>query len=274
MGLSPSETKACKTWLSIGVAGARHADATAGDEATSGLDAGDAARVLPDAGHFAVLQDVDAEAVSRACKAPGHRIMAHRAAATLQQAAHDREACVVEIREWKELAHLLAVEHLGIDAVQVHRVAAARALVALRIVVEQVQHAALADHRVVVEVLLQAFPQLERVLVEGDVAGHQVVRADDRGVAADVAAADVPLLQHGHVARAVVLRQVIRRGETVAATADDDEVVSGLWLRVAPGRGPAAVTAQRFPQQAENRVSGCQRSPHAGACRSRGVIPE
>ncbi len=130
------------------------------------------------------------------------------------------------------------------------------------------------DHRVVVEVLLQAFPQLERVLVEGDVAGHQVVRPDDRGIAADIAAADVPFLLHGHVARAVVLRQVIRRGEAVAATADDDEVVRSSWLRVAPGRSPAAVATQRFPQQTENRVSGCQRSPHAGACRSSGVIQE
>ena len=57
-------------------------------------------------------------------------------------------------------AHLLAVEQLGIDAVQPHGVAAPREGVALRVGMVEVQHAALADHGVVVEVLLQPLPEL------------------------------------------------------------------------------------------------------------------
>ena len=48
-------------------------------------------------------------------------------------------------------AHRLAVEQFGIDAVQPHRVAAPRIGVALRVGMVEVQHAALADHRVVIE---------------------------------------------------------------------------------------------------------------------------
>jgi hypothetical protein len=92
--------------------------------------------------------------------------MAHRAAAPLQQAALDREARVVEIEEGIHRADLLAVEQFGIDAVQDHRVAAPGEGVALRVGVDQVEHAALADHGVVVEVLLQPLPQLHRPFVE------------------------------------------------------------------------------------------------------------
>jgi hypothetical protein len=62
--------------------------------------------------------------------------------------------------------------------------------------VKQIEHAALADHGVEVELLLQPFPQLHRKFVEGRVAGQQVVRADDGGVAADIAGAEVALLHH------------------------------------------------------------------------------
>ena len=41
-----------------------------------------------------------------------------------------------------------------------HRIAAARVGIALRIGMIQIQHAALADHRVVVEILLESFPEL------------------------------------------------------------------------------------------------------------------
>ena len=146
-------------------------------------------------------------------------------------------------------AHAVAIEQLGIDAVQPHRVAAPREGVALRVGVIEVEHAALAHHRVVVEVLLQPLPQLHRPFVERLVAGQQVVRADDGGVAARIAGADVALLQHRHVGDAVLVREVIGGREPVPAAADDDDVVLGLRLGLAPGRRPAGVAAKSFPQQ-------------------------
>ncbi len=87
--------------------------------------------------------------------APGHGVVAHGAAAPLQQAALDREARVVEVQERRHGAHCVAVEQLGIDAVQPHRVAAPGVGVALGVGMVEVEHAALADHGVVVDVLLQ-----------------------------------------------------------------------------------------------------------------------
>jgi len=52
------------------------------------------------------------------------------------------------------------------------------------------------------------------------------------------AAADPALLQHGDVADAVLLGEVVGRGEAVAAAADDDDVVFRPGFRAAPGERP------------------------------------
>ena len=65
------------------------------DQAARGFQRLDrAVRVAPDAGHFAVLDDVDAERVGGARVAPGHRIVPRRAAAPLQRRAEHRVADV------------------------------------------------------------------------------------------------------------------------------------------------------------------------------------
>ena len=130
--------------------------------------------------------------------------MAHRAAAPLQQAALDREARIVEIEERHHLAHRLAVEQFGIDAVDPHGIAAPRKGIALRIGVEEIEHAALRHHGVEIEILLEPFPQLHRPFVERVVAGKHVVGADDRGVAADIAGAEPALFQHRDIGDADV----------------------------------------------------------------------
>jgi hypothetical protein len=63
------------------------------------------------------------------------------------------------------------------------------------------------------------------VLEELGVAVNHIVGADERGIAADIAGADVVPLQHRHVGDAVVLGEIIGGGETVAAAADDDDIV-------------------------------------------------
>ena len=130
--------------------------------------------------------------------------------------------------------------------------------VALRVGMIEVEHAALADHRIVVEVLLQPLPQLHRPFVERLVAGQQIVRADDGGVAARIAGADVALLQHRDVGDAVLLREIIGGREPVPAAADDDDVVLGFRLGLAPGRRPARVPAKTLLSAAKKRNTSLQ----------------
>jgi hypothetical protein len=139
--------------------------------------------------------------------------------------------------------------------VQAHGIAAARIGVALGVGVKEVEHAALADHGVVVEVLFEAFPELHRPLVEGDVASQQVVGADDGGVAADVAAPEPALLQHGDVRHPMLLGEVVGGGEPMPPAADDDDVVRRLQLGIAPHWRPAGVAAQRLADDGKNGIA-------------------
>ena len=217
IGFNPSATKACSTWLSIG---SRNPAMAATREllpatAMPTLLAPIGPRVvstpltrpssIADAGDLAVLDDVDAAIAGAAGKAPGHGVMPHRAAAGLQQPALDRKPRVVEIEERREPAHAFAIEQFGIDTVHSHRIATSRKGVALAVRMVEVQHAALADHGVVVEFLLQPLPELHRQFIEREVSRQQIVGADDRGVTADIAAADPAFLQHGDIADAVSL---------------------------------------------------------------------
>ena len=66
---------------------------------------------------------------------------------------------------------------------------------------------------------------LDHLLEEGGVAADHVVRADQRGVAADIAGADPGSFQDRNVSDAMVLRQVICRRESMSAATHDDRVV-------------------------------------------------
>ena len=80
-------------------------------------------------------------------------------------------------------------------------------------------------------------------------AGVGAIRTHDGGVAAGVAAADPAGFQHRHIGDAVVLGQVVGRGQAMAAAANDDHVVAGFWLGVAPRRSPVGLTVQGGGQE-------------------------
>src|SRR5229473_3497374 len=187
----------------------------------------------------------------------GNRIPAM--AATLQQAALDRKPGAIEIEKGIQSSHAVLIEQFGVNPVNPHRVATPRMGVALAVGMIQVQNAALADHRVVIKILLQSFPQLHREFVKRDVAGQQIVGADDRGVAPDIAAADPCLFKHRDVSDAVLPREIIGRRKTMTAAADDDHVIAVARFGVAPLRLPAPVAGESIDQQ------GCQRIAHGAA---------
>ena len=72
--------------------------------------------------------------------------------------------------------------------------------------------------------------ELHAVVVEADRFRDAVVGADDGGVAPGVPGPDVVGLDDGHVGDAVPRRQVVRRGQAMAASTDDHHVVAGLRL--------------------------------------------
>jgi hypothetical protein len=139
---------------------------------------------------------------------------------------------------------------------QPHRIAAPGEGVALPVGVIEVEDAALADHRVIVEVLFEALPQLHRPFVERGVAVEPVVRADDRGVSSGIAAADPSLFDHRDIGDAVHLCEVICRCQSVAAAAHDHHVVGLARVGVAPGSLPLAMTGEGVARKAEDRKAG------------------
>ena len=100
--------------------------------------------VAADAGHLAVLDDVDAARAGAARIAPGHRVMAHRAAATLQEAAEHGIAAIVQIDQRHQRLHRARLTALGVDAEQAHLVGAPREQVPLAVGVDEIERAALA----------------------------------------------------------------------------------------------------------------------------------
>src|SRR5512138_604873 len=101
-----------------------HADPLGPDMAPRRIDPGDSSVLDAESGYLAVLDDVDAALIHSPRKSPGHRVVTHSAATPLQQAALDGKARVLEVEQRHQLADLLAVEQLGIDAVEAHGVAA------------------------------------------------------------------------------------------------------------------------------------------------------
>jgi len=120
---------------------------------------------------------------------------------------------------------------------------------------DEVQHAALAHHGVVVDVLLEPLPELQRPFVKGDVARLTIVRADNGGVAPDIPRADIAALDHRDIGQPVILGEVIGGGEPVSAAPDDDDVIFRLGLRLAPYRLPAAIALEGLAKDLKYRVT-------------------
>ena len=111
IGLSPSETKAWSTWLSIGRRSPARSITREDEPATAHptLPAAMNPRVVstprqtpssirnPVTSQFCTMSTP--RAIGRARVAPGHRVVAHGAAAALHQPAEDGEPRVVEVEE-------------------------------------------------------------------------------------------------------------------------------------------------------------------------------
>ena len=116
----------------------------------------------------------------------------------------------------------------------------------------EIQHATLAYHGVIVELLLKALPQLHRPFVERLVAGQAVIGTNDGGIATGIAPTDPALFQHCNIRDAMHGGQIIGRREAVASASDYDDIISAGGRRIPPNRRPAAMTEGGIRQKGKD----------------------
>ena len=110
---------------------------------------------------------------------------------------------------------------------------------------------ALREHDIVVQLLRQAFPQLDRMVVKTRALIKQIVGPDDGGVAARIAAAQPALFQHGNIAHAMLLGQIVGGAEAVTPTANNDRIIGRFGLRRAPLGLPPGLAIEALLEELE-----------------------
>src|SRR5690606_7088214 len=121
-------------------------------------------------------------------------------------------------------------------------------------IVRQHHHTARGVHDVIVQLVGERLPELHCMLVDRLALLPEVIRADDRRVAPRIAAAEPAFLKDGHVTDAVLLGEIIRGRQSMPAGTDDNDVVVGFGLRVAPLSWPALMASRRLTEKTEDRV--------------------
>ena len=192
-----------------------------GDVATVGRHTRHPAGLDRDPEHLGLLVDLDAESIGCPGVAPVHRVMADDPARRMVEGAEDRVARVGRgVHEGHELFDLVRPDDLGVDALELVDLGPPAHRPKRAVVVGEGEVAPLGEHDVEVEVGGERLVEPDRAVVEADAFGGQVVGTDDGGVAARAAAADVALVEHGHLANAVIGGEIVGGGETVDSGAD------------------------------------------------------
>ena len=235
-----------------GVAGHDHAQLVAINRALGGVDAHGAAVLGAHTGDFALLDDVHAHVGARTGIAPGHSIVAGGAAALLPQAAQHRVAGAVQVDDRHQLLDAFRSDPLGLHTLLLVGMRGALVAADLMLGLGQHDHAARAEHHVVVQVLRHGLIQAARLFIDRSRRILQVVRADDGGVPARIAATQPAFLDNCDIGNAEILAQVIGGGEAVPARTNDDDIVMALGFRRAPGALPSGVIAQGFPRDSKD----------------------
>ena len=139
-----------------------------------------------------------------------------------------------DVDDRAQLLDLVGIDPLCVDAVELVGLDPTHAVADVLQAVCEVQHTALAEQNRIAEILFEALPELEGVLVDAGALVPQIVRPDQGGVACHVAAGQPATLEHRDVGDAVVFGQVVRGRKAVSAAADDHDVVGLLRFRCPP----------------------------------------
>jgi hypothetical protein len=84
------------------------------------------------------------------------------------------------------------------------------------------------------------------MLVKRLIAIQQIVGPDDCGIAPDIAAANPPFFQDGHLFGPMVAREIIGGRQAMSAAADDDVIILRLRRHIPPGSCPAFMASESF----------------------------
>ena len=118
-------------------------------------------------GDLAALQEIHSRRIGAARETPSDVVVFGDSRAGLVGRAEHRVAEVGrDVDDRAELLDLVGFQPLGVDAVEHVGFDAAHAVADVLQAVSEVQHAALAEQDRVAEVVLEALPQLQRVLVD------------------------------------------------------------------------------------------------------------
>jgi hypothetical protein len=228
----------------------------------SPLHAGAAATLDQKFLDLALLDDIDAQPVGGAGIAPGNGIVTRDAGTGLPDRAMDRIAGLRRIIVDRHPAlDLGKVQKAGIDAVDLHGIDHAGGHLHLGGTGDHLHHAALRQHDVVVQLPRQPLVERQREVVERRAFGIEIVRADRRGVAAGIAAAQPAALDHRDIAQAMGPGEIVGRGKPLPAAADDHHIVARLGLRAAPGGAPALLAGKPLLEQRKRRIVPGHRWP-------------
>ena len=171
--------------------------------------------------------------------------MACGAPAALQRGPEDGITDVVlDVERRAEFLGLLGLQPFVVDAVAAVGVDVALEYLDVVHRVREHHHPARRVHHVVIQDLGKVPPHLHGMIVEGRALVEEIVRADDGGVAAGVAAADPALFEHGDVGHPVLLGEVIGGPQAMSAAADDHGVIARLGSGLAPLRFPAEMARE------------------------------
>ena len=102
----------------------------------------------------------------------------------------------------------------------------------------------LAEHDVVVQIVTEVLPKLQRMFVKLPVPRKHIVGSDDRGVPATIASAEPAFFDDGNILDVVILGEIISGGESVQSGTNNDDVILCFGLWVTPGAIPAFLTRE------------------------------
>lgn len=172
--------------------------------------------------------------------------MARRAAARLPKPAEHRIARPVDFDDRHQLLDPRGADELGLDALQRIGMGGAGIAAHFRLRLGKHQHAARAEHHVVVQILTEPLIKRARLFIDRRRGVLKVIRADDRGVAPGIATAKPALFDHRHIGDAEIAPEIIGRGQPMPARANDHHIIARLGCGRAPGPSPPLMIARRF----------------------------